>query len=176
MTSDPIPEVKKKINRDRYLPFFLTRIANSVSRGASKVYIRYFGVGVIEWRILSFLSIDRNMTAQEICLALDLDKAAASRNLREMAEKGYITTSADRSDTRKRPIALTQAGAELHDRMIKVALLRERHLIAGFSEAEIDQLVGFLRRLVANLPALESLDYSSAISDPVPVDRARTKG
>jgi DNA-binding MarR family transcriptional regulator len=162
---EPNAEVKQKIDRQRYLPFYLIRIANSVSRGASKAYIRHFGVGVIEWRILSFLSIDRNMTAHEICAALEIDKAAASRNLREMERKGYILTTSDPNDTRKRPIQLTHKGAELHDRMIKVALYREQHLRAGFSEKELDQLLGLLRRLVANLPVLESLDYSAVI-DP----------
>ena len=71
----------RTVDRDRFFPFFISTIANKVSRGGSRVYLRLFGIGIIEWRILYALAADPNLSANAICSRIDLDKAAASRSI-----------------------------------------------------------------------------------------------
>ena len=63
----PDPEPPPRLDLDRYLPFGLTAIANKIARSASRVYLRRFGVGINEWRILANLRISPGVTANQIC-------------------------------------------------------------------------------------------------------------
>ena len=78
----PTPTTQPRLDLDRYLPFGLTAIANKIARSASRVYLRRFGVGINEWRILANLRINPGVTANLICQTSGLDKAAVSRSLR----------------------------------------------------------------------------------------------
>jgi DNA-binding MarR family transcriptional regulator len=156
----------KTIDRDHYFPFFISSIANKISRGGSRVYLRLFGIGIIEWRILSVLAHNPQSTANVICSAIDLDKAAASRSIQVLERLGYVATATDPGDGRKRTISLTPAGQALHDRAIKVALLREQHLLAGFDERERDVFLSLLKRMHANAVEMDLFDYGGI--DPSP--------
>jgi DNA-binding MarR family transcriptional regulator len=118
-----------------------------------------FGIGIIEWRILYALAADPNLSANAICSRIDLDKAAASRSIQVLERLGYLTTATDPSDARRRTIALTPAGLALHDRVLKVALEREEHLLAGFDAEERELLLGLLRRMYANAIAMDQYEY-----------------
>ena len=43
---------------DSYTPAYLTFLANKLYGGASAIYRRRFGVGIVEWRIMSLLAIE----------------------------------------------------------------------------------------------------------------------
>ncbi|HTI68238.1 MAG TPA: MarR family winged helix-turn-helix transcriptional regulator [Caulobacteraceae bacterium] len=167
----------KTIDRDRYFPQFISSIANKISRGGSRVYLQLFGIGIIEWRILSVLAHNPKSTANVICNTIDLDKAAASRSIQVLEQLGYVATATDPGDGRKRSVSLTPAGQALHDRAIKVALQREQQLLVGFDDHEREVLLGLLRRMHANAVEMDSFDYATldpapAISQPA---RARRK-
>lgn len=166
----------KTIDRDHYFPFFVSSIANKISRGGSRIYLKLFGIGIIEWRILSVLAHNPQSTANVICNAIDLDKAAASRSIQVLERLGYVATATDPGDGRKRTVSLTAPGQALHDRAIKVALRREQQLLDGFSDAERDTFLGLLRRMHVNAVEMDCFDYSSfeapkAPSAPVRVRR-----
>src|ERR1700743_3658966 len=75
---------------DSYVPFFLTVISNKLSRGASRLYLQRFGVGVVEWRVMAMLAIYPGSTAKRVCEVMGLDKAPASRTLRTLHGRGYV--------------------------------------------------------------------------------------
>jgi DNA-binding MarR family transcriptional regulator len=145
---EPIPE---RLDLDRYVPFGLTAIANKIARSASRVYLRRFGVGINEWRILANLRINPGVTANLICQMSGLDKAAVSRSLRLLEDGGMIETCGEAADVRGRALRLTTKGDMLHDGLIGVALKREAMLLDGFDEAERRQLLSFIARLHANV-------------------------
>ncbi|MDB5661748.1 MAG: hypothetical protein JWM38_1389 [Sphingomonas bacterium] len=145
------PETRPKLDFERYLPFGLTAIANKISRSASRVYLRRFGVGINEWRILANLRAGPGVTANLICQSSGLDKAAVSRSLRLLEDGGMIETCGEASDVRGRALRLTAKGDALHDGLIDIALKREALLLEGFDEAERTQLLAFIARLHANV-------------------------
>src|SRR5262249_48542551 len=55
------------LDLDRYVPAFITFIANKLSNSATVRYQRNFGVNVTEWRIMSLLAIEPGIPASRIC-------------------------------------------------------------------------------------------------------------
>ncbi len=145
-----------------YVPYFLTSISNTWSRSSSRLYLDLFGVGVTEWRVVSQLAIEPMIAAQHICELIGLDKGAVSRSVASLVAAGHVRESADARDARRQVLALTPSGYALHDRLIAVALARERLLLDGLSQDEIEQLIGLLQRIRQKLPALREFQPEAA--------------
>ena len=144
-----------QLDLDRYVPFFLSSIGNKLSRGASRIYLARFGIGVNEWRLLANLKVRGTASAGAICEASGIDKAAASRATGRLQALGLIQAVPDRADARSRTLSLTPAGEAMHDAIIRIALDRERALLAGLDAAERDQLIALLGKLYANVDRLD---------------------
>ena len=145
---------------DHYVPGLLTFLANKLSRGASALYRRHFQIGINDWRIMSQLALDPWTTAAGVCAVIGIDKSVASRSLGLLERRGLVVA---REEQRRRLMALTDEGRTLHDRIILVALERERRLLACLSEAERPVLVGMLQRLNRQLPEVNKrLDVPAA--------------
>jgi DNA-binding MarR family transcriptional regulator len=148
------PESGPVLDLSRYVPGLLTFLANKLSRSASALYQREFGVNVTEWRIMSQLAIEPGIPASRICQVIGFDKGPVSRSLATMERKGILTIEVDRADARRRVITLTENGRALHDRIIGVALERERRLLACLSAAERERLIASLNAVHENLGAV----------------------
>ena len=144
------------INHDRYVPALITFVANKLATGASGVYRREFGIGVTEWRILSLLAAEDTCSAQQICQFFDLDKGLVSRTTRSLAKNGIVVITAQTREN-KRAVTLTSAGRALHDQIIKLAIERERVLLACLTKAEVDVIIDLLRRLLTQMPAVNAV-------------------
>lgn len=144
------------VDLERYVPAFLTWIANKLSRGASQQYLRVFDVGIETWRCLVLLAIHGSISAQQVSRIIGMDKASVSRCFKGMQAKGYITLSLDAGDGRVRIATLTKKGRQVHDGILGIALERERAFLEVLSDAERETLIGLLKRLHENLPAVES--------------------
>lgn len=144
------------VDLERYVPAFLTWIANKLSRGASQHYLRVFDVGIETWRCLVLLAIHGSISAQQVSKIIGMDKASVSRCFKGMQAKGYITLGLDAEDGRVRIATLTKKGRQVHDGILGIALERERAFLAVLNDRERETLIGLLKRLHENLPAVES--------------------
>lgn len=149
---------KPHLDRAKYVPAYLVRLANAVSRGASRLYLKLFNIGVVEWRILSVLANAPGSTAQNISDQIDLDKASASRSVKNLETAGCITVRRDEIDQRSNRLFLTPKGESIHAELLKLAIRREETLLQGFAEAEKAIAIWFLQRMSANLGRLDELD------------------
>ncbi|MFB9947577.1 MarR family winged helix-turn-helix transcriptional regulator [Rhizobium puerariae] len=134
-----------------YIPFFLSSINNALSRGASAIYRDQFGIGITEWRAISMLAIEPEITAARICEVVNLDKAAASRALATLDEMGYLGSVISEKDPRKRRWWLNDKGYELHARIIRIALAREEKLIAGVHPDDLEAGIRAMRVMMKNV-------------------------
>ena len=66
----------------RYAPFLLNAVNGAWQRKSAAIYREKFGIGIVDWRVLSMLMIEPRITANRICEAIRIDKAAASRSLK----------------------------------------------------------------------------------------------
>jgi DNA-binding MarR family transcriptional regulator len=142
------------LDLDRYIPALITFIANKLSRSATSVYQKRFGINVTEWRILSLLAVEPGIPASRICHVIGYDKGPVSRTLAAMQKRELIAIRTDPTDGRSHVIALTTKGRATHDQVIVVALDRERRLLGCLSKAEQDVLINLLLRIHGNLEAV----------------------
>jgi DNA-binding MarR family transcriptional regulator len=150
-TADPLV-----VDLERYVPALLTWIANKLSRGASQHYLTLFDVGIETWRCLVLLAIHGSVSAQQVSRVIGMDKASVSRCFKSMQARGLIAMSLDVADGRMRIATLTRKGRGLHDKILGVALERERAFLSVLEPAEVDTLIGLLKRLHDNLPKVEA--------------------
>lgn len=134
-----------------YIPHLLVTVNNSLSRGASRLYLEKFGIGIVEWRVVSMLAIESPIPASRICEVIALDKAATSRALKRLDELGYLRHRAPPSNPRGRLWSLNEKGYGLHDRVLTVALERERRLIDGVPPEDLEIFLKVIRRMSDNL-------------------------
>jgi len=140
---------------DRSVLFLTTAFANKLSKGASRRLKKALGIGLTEWRVVCNLGAEPGLSAARMAEISGVDKSVVSRAVAELERQKLITTSADDQKGRQTALRLTPAGQALHDRGVARADGRELALLEGFDAAERDQLIGFLKRLTANLENLE---------------------
>jgi DNA-binding MarR family transcriptional regulator len=148
------PPTKVALHLERYVPGLLAWLSNKLAGDASKAYRSRFGVGIVEWRILSYLAVYERGTGAQMSQLMGTDKAAISRGASFLQRKKMIHSK--QGFGRNLEFFLTPKGRELHDRIIKLALARENALLTGLSKRDVDALVGYLQILLKNLPAVEA--------------------
>jgi DNA-binding MarR family transcriptional regulator len=140
---------------DRFMPALLTFVANRLGSTGSATFRRRFNIGMMDFRILAMLSVESNISGARIADVIDLDKAAVSRTLQSLKRRRLVSITP--GPGRIRIATLTPAGRALYDRAYKVSQERERLLLTGFSRAEHEVLIDFVRRMLANTPRLTEL-------------------
>ncbi|KXI26730.1 MarR family winged helix-turn-helix transcriptional regulator [Paraglaciecola hydrolytica] len=149
---------KRQLDLEKYIPALVTSLSNKLSAGASNCYRKYFNIGVIEWRVLAMLKVESDISANRICQVIGLDKAAVSRALKQLQASGLVSFIKDKLDGRSSSIHLTHQGEILHDKILTVALAREKLLLEGISEAELEVLIEVLLKLNKNLQQVNAFE------------------
>src|SRR5436190_8265028 len=150
-------EVGPTLDLDRYVPAFITFIANKLSNSATAFYQKNFGVNVTDWRIMSLLAIEPGIPASRICHVIGFDKGPVSRTLSVLQKRGLVTIRTAPDDGRTHSISLTAKGRATHDRVIVAALERERRLLSVLRKDEREVLIDLLRRVHGNLDAIKGV-------------------
>ena len=146
------------MDMDAFIPAALTNLAQKIAATASATYRPRFGVGITDWRIIALLAGEPWIAPVRICEATGLDKAAVSRSLRDLAEAGLVEVRSDEPNRRRLPVALTEKGLAVHDRIVVVALARQERLLKGFSPEERAQLKDFIARMWREVETLKAKD------------------
>lgn len=151
----PLANSQVVLDLERYVPALLVFLANKITNGSSNLYRKHFGVGVIEWRCMALLALEPWISPSRICQVIGLDKAAVSRSVRSLKDKGLVEVRSSTQRSRFLEIALTPEGCRLQDRIIRVALERERRLLADIAPEELELLVGILNRMLRRMPIVD---------------------
>jgi DNA-binding MarR family transcriptional regulator len=146
------------LDLDGYIPFLISAIGNKWSRSSSNLYLKEFGVGVTEWRIIAMLAIEPRITAYRICLVIGLDKAAASRALKALEDRGLVRSWQEDPQNHRKLVELTEAGWQMHDRIIVVARRREALMLSDLSRDEVATLADLLGRMHRRIPDLLAIE------------------
>jgi DNA-binding MarR family transcriptional regulator len=119
------------------------------------LYRERLGVGINDSRIVLVLARRPRITGKELSEDTSLNKSVVSRSLRVLRAKGLVRIVP--TETRLE-VELTPAGWEMHDRVSGVALDREALMLKGFSQQEKQVLIGYLHRMLKNVPLANSYD------------------
>ncbi len=136
--------------------YLLGAIANLIDAGGSRLFRRTFGIGLGEARLVYVIGYEGPLTARAASQIIGIDKGAMSRTVAALVRRGYLHVTVDTADARQRVIQFTSAGKKLHQRVMAVALERERQMYAIFSDGELQTLSELLKRFRAHIPAVRT--------------------
>lgn len=149
LTSGPVLDLNK------YVPGLFTLIASRLSGGASTAYLSLYGIGIETWRVMVMLASEGRISAQRMVQLINADKGAVSRTFKSMHAQGLLNFEPDLKDARVRYAVFTPSGRALHDRIIKLALLREEVAISVLNDNEVEIIRDLLRRVHSNLDQVD---------------------
>ena len=179
LTRKPSAKVTNKtavVDLERYVPAYMTWIANKLSGGASTAYLSAFNVGIETWRLLVLLAIEKSLTAQAISRTIGMDKSSVSRAFKSMQLRELITIGLDDADGRLRVATITPKGRALHDQILELAMERERAFLSVLNDKDRETLIRLLRRLHDNLPVVEQATHAYLVSHYPKSSRRRASG
>lgn len=160
---------------NRCIGAITTSLSNKLSSGASQEYRARFGLGIVEWRVLCQLAVTPWQTGADLSQAIGLDKGSISRSLAMLSKRALIQTRS--GGGRRREVALTDDGKQMHRKVLLVAQAREARLLENFTAQETDTLIALLRRLSANLADIEAdAEARLAADPPAGTHASRTQG
>jgi DNA-binding MarR family transcriptional regulator len=100
--------------------------------------------------------------AQQIACDLNIDPGAVTRLIDRLQAKGLIERVRSESDRRVVNLALTEPGAEVAQHIPHALAEVNNTFLSGFSQAEWQQLISLLDRMLANTPE------ATAQAEPAP--------
>lgn len=120
---------------------YLTRAAVQNARSR-------FGLGQVEWQVVTLLGVFQPISIRELTFHALLDAAQVSRAIAALSKQGYVSRRRSARDGREAELTLTAAGLSLHADLTIAAIERNKILFDGFSTDEIRGLIKMLDILI----------------------------
>jgi len=136
-----------KLHLEKFLPYRLSVLSNTVSSAIAAAYFMNFGLSIPEWRVMAVLAANPGLSAAEVTARTAMDKVAVSRAVAALLGAGRLHRTTAPADRRRTHLALTRAGERVYSRVVPMALEYERALIAPLDKrdrAALDRLVRVL--------------------------------
>lgn len=141
------------LDLDRFTPRSLALLSNTFSLREAESLRQELDLGSTDWRILASLAGSPGLTATEISTFAVMSKAAISRCLSVLVERGLIAQGDGPRGSR--PLRLTTMGAETYMRMLPIAFRAQRLIERTLTSEELDLLNSFLARLITATDNIE---------------------
>jgi DNA-binding MarR family transcriptional regulator len=135
------------LSLDRFLPYRLSVLANTVSAALAGAYASRFGLSIPQWRVIAVLARSPGLSAADVVERTAMDKVAVSRAVAGLARSGRVRRSVEVRDRRRSVLSLTARGLSVYRRIVPLALAYERRLLAELSPDEQAQFEALLLRL-----------------------------
>ena len=121
---------------DGFVTVRVVQLAELISRGASQVFEKRFGVKNTELRILVHLGREP-LAINELARWTHVDKGWISRSVLGLEKRGLVVRTPHPTDSRASLVSLTEEGEALVLSFAPVAAARNRRLLAGLDEQEV---------------------------------------
>ena len=139
---------------DSYLPYLLNRAGARIAAAFSEE-MRPLGASLQMWRVLAALRERDGRRMGDLSETTSIEVSTLTRLVDTMEEKGFVARRRDAADARAVLLHVAQAGRRLTRRILPIAERYETVALAGFDAGETERLKAALRRLYANMDALE---------------------
>jgi DNA-binding MarR family transcriptional regulator len=144
----PAPANPPALSLERFVPYRLSVLANTVSAALSGAYARRFGLTVPEWRVIAVLARAPGLSAAEVAARTAMDKVAVSRAVAGLTRSGRVRRAQAARDRRRSVLTLTTRGRSVYRRIVPLALAYERRLLETLSADEQAKFGELLARLL----------------------------
>jgi DNA-binding MarR family transcriptional regulator len=137
----------KPLQLDRFLPYRLSVLSNTVSSAIAGAYERRFGLSIPEWRVIAVLAAREDLSAAEVAQRTAMDKVAVSRAVTSLLKARRVQRRVSRSDRRRSLLRLSAAGERVYREVVPFALAYERELLRPLDSAEraaLDRTIAIL--------------------------------
>lgn len=141
-SDDPPP-----LNLRGFLTFRLARLQSQINSQAQHILRTHADVGQSEWRVLALVGEHDVCTMARIVREGQMDKAQVSRAVKSLTDKGYLSTRLDPFDHRQTILSLTASGSTLRDRIMPLMRARQRHLMSGLTQEEVETMFELIGRI-----------------------------
>jgi DNA-binding MarR family transcriptional regulator len=128
------------------IAFRLIHLADTISRAATAVFEKRYGINNSELRALIVLREEQPLTVNELSRRGRIDKAWVSRCINSMRKRGLVSRQAHPTDSRMTLISLTPAGREMIQRLAPIAWERQNRLLSGLSAQEAFRVIEILEK------------------------------
>jgi len=135
---------------ERFLPYRLSLLTNTVSQGIAARYRDEFGISVTEWRILAVLGRFPGLTASEVVARTAMDKVAIHRGVKSLVARGLLERRTDEGDRRRQTLHITRPRGQA---IIEDIIPRARHFERQLLQALTREESAFLQRILEKLQA-----------------------
>jgi len=139
---------REKLHLERFLPYRLSVLSNTVSSAIAAAYFANFGLSIPEWRVMAILAANPGLSAAEVTARTAMDKVAVSRAVATLLAAGRLRRTTAAADRRRTHLELTRAGARVYSQVVPMALEYERGLLAPLSKRDRATLDRILRELL----------------------------
>jgi MarR family transcriptional regulator for hemolysin len=128
----------------------LARTARTVSQAFERAMAEAGG-SASTWQVLLLVRSGQWGTQSRMAEAMGVTGATLTHHLNGLEEQGLVRRWRDAGNRRVQRVELTDAGAELFERLREVALEHDERLRSHLSEPEAEQLAELLDKLQAGV-------------------------
>jgi DNA-binding MarR family transcriptional regulator len=129
--------------------WLITRLRASIFAAVDRE-VAAWGVSAAQCSILLYIAAGRGDRAADIARDYDYDTGSMTRMVARLAAKRLLKRVRDAADRRVQRLELTAAGRKLAGEVPAVAVKILNQHLRGFTRAELEQLKGFLQRMLDN--------------------------
>jgi DNA-binding MarR family transcriptional regulator len=129
----PVPpaDPPRTLELERFLPYRLSVLANTMSTAIAGAYAARFQLSIPEWRIVAVLARSPDLSAAQVAQRTAMDKVAVSRAVASLARARRVERSVEESDRRRSRLRLTAEGASVYRQVVPWALAYEDAVLRG---------------------------------------------
>jgi DNA-binding MarR family transcriptional regulator len=108
------------------------------------------GITGVQFGVLKNLAEGAADTAAELCRMLRYDTGSMTRMVDRLEARGFVRRERDKADRRAVTLHVTAAGRAALPKLRATTAALLLRMLQGFSMAEVDELKGYLQRMIAN--------------------------
>ena len=114
------------------------------------------GITFQQWVVLMHLRDGLATTTAGLCQEIRHDSGAMTRLIDQLEERGFIGRRRQEADRRIVDLELTTAGRKMVESLIPLAVDTLNSALGGFTKAEMQQMQGLLRKIIARVSELNA--------------------
>ncbi len=138
---------KTGLKLSEFLPYQLSVTSNAVSDLIASGYRGKFGLKIPEWRLMAVLGERSSATQRDLVFATAMDKVSVNRASKALVDRGLIGRAPNAADGRSHHLALSDAGRELYEQIVPLAVSIEAELEQALGPEDAAQLALILQKL-----------------------------
>ena len=109
-----------------------------------------YEITTAQWLVLMNIANGMANQSSEVCSILTADPGAMTRMIDRLERRGLVRRVRSPDDRRAVKLELTAEGKALYPKLLPIVVGVINRFLRGFSKQEVQQMEGFLKRMLAN--------------------------